>query len=164
MIILLRCSHRRCSIKKGVLKHFTKCTGKYMFQSLFSNKVVGLRQPPMAASVCSKQPFTGVYRLAILKNIAKFTGKHKRWSTFYKIVADVGIFYLKRSGLHRRCFPVNLVKFFRTVFFMEHLRVIWTAIENQSHFKLVIFELLWRFSEAYSNPVEHLRWNYFLQK
>ena len=49
-----------------------------MFQSLFSNKVVGLRQPPMAASVCSKQPFTGVYRLAILKNIAKFTGKHKR--------------------------------------------------------------------------------------
>ena len=39
-----RTSHRRCSIKKGVLKNFTKFTGKHLCQSLFFNKVAGLRQ------------------------------------------------------------------------------------------------------------------------
>ena len=34
---------RRCSVKKGVLKNFTKFTGKYMRQNLFFNKVAGLR-------------------------------------------------------------------------------------------------------------------------
>ena len=34
---------RRCSVKKGVLKNFTKFTGKHLCQSLFFNKVAGLR-------------------------------------------------------------------------------------------------------------------------
>ena len=38
-----RSSHRRCSMKKGVLKNFTKFTGKHLCQSLFFNKVAGLR-------------------------------------------------------------------------------------------------------------------------
>ena len=38
-----RSSHRRCSMKKGVLRNFTKFTGKHLCQSLFFNKVVGLR-------------------------------------------------------------------------------------------------------------------------
>ena len=42
--------------KKGVLKNFAKFTGKQLFQSLFFNKVAGLRPffygiPPVAASV-----------------------------------------------------------------------------------------------------------------
>ena len=36
-----RSSHRRCSIKKGVLRNFTKFTGKHLCRSLFFNKVVG---------------------------------------------------------------------------------------------------------------------------
>ena len=32
-----------CSMKKGVLKNFTKFTGKHLCQSLFFNKVAGLR-------------------------------------------------------------------------------------------------------------------------
>ena len=36
-------SHRRCSIKKGVLKNFSKLTGKHLCQSLFFNKVTDLR-------------------------------------------------------------------------------------------------------------------------
>ena len=32
---MLRSSHRRCSIKKGVLKIFAKFTGKHLFQSEF---------------------------------------------------------------------------------------------------------------------------------
>ena len=37
-----RSSHRRCSVKKGVLRNFAKFTGKHLCQSLFFNKVAGL--------------------------------------------------------------------------------------------------------------------------
>ena len=38
-----RSSHQRCSIKKDVLRNFTKFTGKHLCQSLLFNKVVGPR-------------------------------------------------------------------------------------------------------------------------
>ena len=38
-----RSSHRRCSVKKGVLRNITKFTGKDLCQRLFFNKVAGLR-------------------------------------------------------------------------------------------------------------------------
>ena len=34
---------QRCSVKKGVLRNFTKFTGKHLCQSLFFNKVASLR-------------------------------------------------------------------------------------------------------------------------
>ena len=36
-----RSSHRWCSVKKSVLRNFTKFTGKHLCQSLFFNKVAG---------------------------------------------------------------------------------------------------------------------------
>ena len=36
-------SHRKCSVKKGVLSEFAKFTRKHLCQSLFLNKVAGLR-------------------------------------------------------------------------------------------------------------------------
>ena len=41
--ILLQESHRRCSIRKRVLRNFAKFTGKHLCQSFFFNKVAGLR-------------------------------------------------------------------------------------------------------------------------
>ena len=38
-----RSSHHRCSVKKGVLRNFAKFAGKHLCQSLFFNKVAGLR-------------------------------------------------------------------------------------------------------------------------
>ena len=38
-----RNSHRRCSVKKNVLRNFAKFTGKHLCQSLFLNKVADLR-------------------------------------------------------------------------------------------------------------------------
>ena len=38
-----RSSHRRCSVKKGVLRNLAKFTGKHLCQRLFFNKVAGLR-------------------------------------------------------------------------------------------------------------------------
>ena len=39
---ILRSSHQRCFVKKGVLRNVTKFTGKHLCQSLFFNKVAGL--------------------------------------------------------------------------------------------------------------------------
>ena len=36
-------SHQRCYIRKGVLENFAKFTGKHLCQSLFLNKIEGLR-------------------------------------------------------------------------------------------------------------------------
>ena len=38
-----RSSHQRCSIIKGVLRNVAKFTGKHLCQSLFLNKVAGLK-------------------------------------------------------------------------------------------------------------------------
>ena len=47
-----RSSHQRCSMKKVVVRNFTKFTGKHMRQSLFFNKVAGLRP----ATLLKKRP------------------------------------------------------------------------------------------------------------
>ena len=77
-----RSSHRRCSVKKGVLRNFAKFTGKHLCQSLFFNKVAGLR------------PET-----------------------------------LLKKRLWHKCFPVNFAKFLRTPF-----------LQNTSGRLLVLFE------------------------
>ena len=41
--IAQRCSVKKVFCKKGVLKNFTKFTGKHLCQGLFFNKVAGLR-------------------------------------------------------------------------------------------------------------------------
>ena len=38
-----RSSHRRCSVKKGVLRNTAKFTGKQLCQSLFLHKIAGFR-------------------------------------------------------------------------------------------------------------------------
>ena len=40
---LCRRSHQRCSVRKGIQRNFKKFTGKHLCQSLFFNKVAGLR-------------------------------------------------------------------------------------------------------------------------
>ena len=41
--LIYRSSWQRCSVRKGVLINFAKFTGKHLCQSLFFNKVAGLR-------------------------------------------------------------------------------------------------------------------------
>ena len=50
-----------------------------------------------------------IFKVAILKTLAKLTGKHMWWSPFSTI-----------KGLHQRFFPVNFGKFF--IFFAEYIR------------------------------------------
>ena len=57
----------------------------------------------------------------VLKNFAKFTGKHLSQRFFFSKVADLRSPSLLKKRPWHRCFPVNFVKFLRTPFYIEHL-------------------------------------------
>ena len=58
------------------------------------------------------------YRSSVLKNFAKFTGKHLCQSFFFNKVASLDL----KKKLWHSCFPVILANFLGTAFFIEHLR------------------------------------------
>ena len=43
ILLIFRSSHWRCSVRKGVIRNFSKFTGKQLYQSLYFQKVAGLR-------------------------------------------------------------------------------------------------------------------------
>ena len=59
----VRSSHQRCSMTKGVLGNFTKFTGKHLHQSLFFNKVAGLR--PEACNFIKKETLAQVFSCGV---------------------------------------------------------------------------------------------------
>ena len=64
--VIVRNSHERCSMKKSVFKIFFQFTGKHLSQSLFFNKVAGLRFP----TLFKRDPGTDVF-LWILQNFSE---------------------------------------------------------------------------------------------
>ena len=50
----------------------------------------------------------------VLKNCAKFTGKHLCWSLFFHKVAGLRPAILLKKRLQHRCFPVNFAQFLKT--------------------------------------------------
>ena len=65
LLLRHRSSHRRCSVRKGVLRNFAKFTGKHLCVSLFFDKVAGLGHPWATASEGST---VRVKLLILLKN------------------------------------------------------------------------------------------------
>ena len=68
----IRSSHQRCSAEIGVLKNFTKFTGKYLCQSLSFNNVAGLRL--LAKKLwhrCFPVNFVKFLRTSLLQNTSK---------------------------------------------------------------------------------------------
>ena len=57
----------------------------------------------------------------VLRNLIKFTGKHLCRSLFFNKFAGLLPATLFKKRLWHRCFPVNFIKFLRTLFFTEHL-------------------------------------------
>ena len=70
-----------------------------------------------------KQPPEVFCEKGVLRNLAKFTGKHLR-----KIL-------LKKRPWHR-CFPVNFSKFLRTHFFKEHLQWLLLNMYSLGRFRI----------------------------
>ena len=58
-----RSSLQRCSIRKGALRNFAKFTGKHLCQSLFFNKVAGLRP----ATLLKKRHWNSCFPVNFLK-------------------------------------------------------------------------------------------------
>ena len=55
----------------------------------------------------------------VLRNFAKFTGKHLCQSPFFNKVAGLGPVTLLKKGLWHRCFPVDFAKFVRAPFWQN---------------------------------------------
>ena len=55
----------------------------------------------------------------VLRNFAKFTGKHLCQSLFFNKVADLGPATLLKKRLWHRYFPANFAKFLRTLFLQK---------------------------------------------
>ena len=68
LITYLRSSSSEVFCKKDVLKKFTKFTGKHLCQSLFFNKVTGLRP----GTISKKRPWQRYVR----ENFVKFLRTH----------------------------------------------------------------------------------------
>ena len=60
----------------------------------------------------------------VLRNFAKFTGKHLCQSLFFNKVAGLRPATLLKKRLWHRCFPVKFAKFLRTLFLTEHLQLL----------------------------------------
>ena len=82
-----RSSHQTCSMKKGILRNFAKFTGKHLCQSLFFNKVAGLRY----ATLLKKR----LWHMCFPVNFAKFLGT----LFFYRTPLDDCFWCLIRSYL-----------------------------------------------------------------
>ena len=78
---------------------------------------------------CSHQRFSG--RKDILRNFAKFTGKHCARVSFLIKLQDWGAANLLKKKIWHRCFPVNFAKFLRTPFFKEYLW--WLLLKLHAH-------------------------------
>ena len=76
----------------------------------------------MSLNLYQKQPPEMFCNKGVLRNFAKFTGKHLCQSIFFNKVAGLRPATLLKKKLWHRCFPVNFAKFLRTPFLTEHLR------------------------------------------
>ena len=68
------------------------------------------------ASEKLKQPPEMFCKKGVLKNFAKFTGKHQSQNLFFNKVTGVMPKALLKKRLWHRCFPVNFSKFLRAPF------------------------------------------------
>ena len=85
--------------KKDVPRNFTKFTGKHLSQSLFFNKVAGLRMVKHTQTIRRQQ---STNCLSVFDHFEACN-------------------FIKLKRLWHRCFPVNIVRFLGTPFYMEHL-------------------------------------------
>ena len=76
----------------------------------------------------------------VLRNFAKFTGKHLCKNLFFNKVAGLRYATLLEEILWHRCFPVKFAKFLRTPFLTEHLW--WLFLGSVLGFKSLNFNIV----------------------
>ena len=98
MDVPYRSSHRRCSVRKGVLENSAKFTGKHLCQSLFFNKVAGLR----VATLLKK----GLWHSYFPENFAQLLRIPFLHNTSGRVLLslDTAIVYRFSKKIHQRSF------------------------------------------------------------
>ena len=86
-----RSSHRRSSVRKVVLRNFTKFRGKHLCQSLFFNIVAGLRP----ATLLKKR----LWHSCFLVNFGKFLRTPFLQNTFWRLLLMLAGGLLQRTFL-----------------------------------------------------------------
>ena len=92
-LIIVKSSHQRCSMKQGVLRNFTKFTGKYLCQNIIVNKVAGLRPATLLKKRlwhrCFPVNFVKFLRTRFLQNtsgrLLLYCSKNNCKQTLYRI-------------------------------------------------------------------------------
>ena len=80
---------------------------------------------------CKKVPPRSSHlREGVLRNFAKFTGKHLCQSLFFNKVAGLRPATLLKKRFWHRCFPVNFAKFIRTSFLQNTTERLLLSIIN----------------------------------
>ena len=85
-----RSSHRRCSVRKGVLRNFAKFTEKHLYQSLFFNKFAG------PATLLKKR----LWRRCFPVNVTKFLRTPFLQNTSGRLLRTIS-FKEKKSSIER---------------------------------------------------------------
>ena len=128
--------------KKDVLRNFAKFTGKHLHQSLFLNKVAGLKPVTLLKERLWHRSFP-VYFAKFLRTT--FLIKHLRWLLFELFLECQSIWYPNRNTIFSR---MNIIFFrdARSVFFRDkgvlvclpegkyHISSIYTYIEKIPYF------------------------------
>ena len=95
------------------------------FKNKFQKRCSGTYLSTMAMSVPQfkdfwkqrqKQPPDVLCKKGVLRNFAKFTGKHLCQRPFFNKVAGMSPATLLKKSRWHRCFPVKFAKFLRTTF------------------------------------------------
>ena len=98
MVVQFRSSHRRCSIEKGIPKNCVKFKGKHICQSLFFNKVAGLR-----IFVCTTKRLKNSFTIFISSLLKSFLRILFTWlsPTFLRLLISCssGLIFVCREGL-----------------------------------------------------------------
>ena len=77
-------SHPRCSVRKDVLRNFTKFTGRHLCQSFFFNKVAGLRSATLL-----KKTLTQVFSCEFCKIFRNTFFTEHLWTTAPKLESNI---------------------------------------------------------------------------
>ena len=103
-----------------------------------------------------KQPPEVLCKKGVLRNFAKFAGKHLCQSFFFDKVAALRSAALLKRTLWHRCFPVNFAKFLRTPFLTEHVwataseELLWSGAVFRSNQYAVVWRCFSQFIYSFS--------------
>ena len=111
--VVVICYLRRVKKKYGVLNNNYSARKKCLVD-------LTLREKSSRSEVFSKK--------VVLRNFAKFTGKHLCQLLFFNKVVGMRPATLLKKRLWHSCFPANFTKFLRTPFLTEHLW--WLLLER----------------------------------